>query len=254
MDTNDFYRLDKNELLIRLNEKLRQTKGFEVNERLQWLDYCLFIFKENHKSLELFSQQAGRQSVAIEMFGSEDYTSEVQGNFARHLHNFLVSSQSLVEHTRRLMRKWYVDTEMLVKYQDAVNKNFINDPLSQFIEALRNYCTHRSPVGIIIKTFPGKDSDCNVVSIHKDTLISWNKISKHARLYIEQYDNDIPIMTPVNEYKDKVVQFREELRQEIVSFHAEDIQHAKWFFQAIEYVENDDIDGLVWSMGILKSD
>lgn len=98
--------IDKQKLIHWLETELQKTRGVEISNRLDWLDYCLFIFEENYKELDSYSASTEKPNMAREMFKDKNYSSMVQGQLVRHLHNFLVSSKSLAEHTRRSIRKW----------------------------------------------------------------------------------------------------------------------------------------------------
>ena len=232
-----------------LRVELEKTKGIEISDRLDWLDYCLFIFDENYKELESFSAFSEKPDVAWSSFSNHDYSKHVHGNFVRKLHNFLVSSQSLVEHTRVPMRKWYKKTEFLVTYQDKIDEVFLNDPLTSFISDLRNYCTHKSPIGILTnhQVFPNRR---NTTYIHKDSLLSWKERNKKTIEYLKKYENDIPVMEPIEEYRNKVIEFRIWLRKEIERFHGKEIMETKWYFQAIKLVEEGKYEEMLRSGGM----
>jgi hypothetical protein len=239
--------VDKHKLNAWLRDELSKSTGAEVSARLDWLDYCLFIFEENYKSIESYSSYAEQQNVAVQMFVNKDYSSKVQGTFVRHLHNFLVASKSLVEHTRGSIRAWYSGTDLLRKYQEQVTKTFAGDPLVSFIEDLRDYCVHKSPIEIITHHRIGEDEPSNSTYIHKESILHWSGLSAGGRQFLLQFQSDIPIMEPIIAYKDKVVGFRQWLRSELEEYHAKDIYEAKWYVQAISLAEMDDVEGLIRS-------
>jgi len=239
--------VDWYKLIAWLCDELSKTIGAEVSARLDWLDYCLFIFEENYKSIENYSSYAEQQDVAVQMFVNRDYSSKVQGTFVRHLHNFLVASKSLVEHTRGSIRGWYSETDLLRKYQDQVTKTFVGDPLVSFIENLRDYCVHKSPIGIITHHRIGKDEASNSTYIHKESILQWSGLSAGGKQFLLQFKSDIPIMEPITAYRDKVVGFRQWLRDELEKYHAKDIYEAKWYVQAISLAEKNDVEDLLRS-------
>jgi len=242
--------IDKHKLIAWLGDKLSKTKGAEVSNRLDWLDYCLFLFEENHKSIESYSDYTEQQEVVIQMFTSKNYASTVQGTFVRHLHNFLVSSESLVEHTRGSMRRWYSGTELLKKYETKVRDTFVGDPLVSFIEDLRNYCVHKSPIGIITHHRLSKNDVSNSTYIHRNSILGWSRLSARGKQYLERHQSDVPIMEPITEYKEKVVNFRHWLRREFEDYHAKDIYEAKWYVQAIGFAEKGEFESVFRSCGL----
>ena len=195
--------IDKNKIIQWLESELQSTKGEEVANRLDWLKYCLFIFEENYKELDLYSNSTEKPNMAIDMFRDKDYSSLIQGQLVRHLHNFLVSSQSLVGHTRSSITKWYEKTDFFNSYQQKINTEFLNNPLSSFIKDLRYYCAHRSPVDIITYHNFG-DEITNVSYMKRNSLLEWKSISSASKKYLANYDDNIPVMEPITAYKDKV--------------------------------------------------
>ena len=242
--------IDKQKLIEWLQSELAKTRGAETAARLEWMDYCLFLFEENYRDLERHAFYTQQQDVAVRMFSDSDYASKAQGTFVRHLHNFLVSAKSLVEHTRVSMRKWYADTDFLSRYQNKVTEFFKDDPLVSFIEDLRNYCAHKSPVGIITHHRLASEASSNESFIHKESLMEWGKMSSGGKEYLRRYDSDIPILEPVTSYRNKVVDFRRWLRSELEAYHAQDIYEAKWYVQAISLAEKGDVEGVLKSCGL----
>jgi len=245
-------KIDKNKMIHWLESELQNTKGVEVSNRLDWLDYCLFIFEENYKELDSYSISTEKPNMAIEMFKDRDYSSLIQGQLVRHLHNFLVSSKSLVEHTRRSIRKWYEDTDFMEPYQQRIDSEFVGNPLSSFIEDLRHYCVHRSPIDIITYHNFGNDKITNTSYIKKDSLVQWKSISSGSKKYLTNYEKDIPVMEPITAYKDKVVEFRKWLKRELMTYHKKEIYESKWYVQAINYARKGDYAEIFKSAGIFN--
>jgi hypothetical protein len=242
--------IDKGKLQLWLHDELSKTKGVEVSNRLDWLDYCLFIFEENYKALNEYTNSTQGADAAFEMFKDHAYSSSVHGHFVRHLHNYLVSSKSLVEHTRISMRSWYKDMPLLRIYEEEVKKIFVGDPLTAFIEELRNYCVHKSPIGILTQHELAGEGPYNSTFIHKKSLLDWGSLPKLAKEYLNKFDEDIPIMDPISEYTDKVVSFRKWLRKEFEKYHAQEIYEAKWYVQALRLAEEGNYDLLFRSCGM----
>jgi len=239
--------IDKHKLIRWLYDEFAKTKGAEVSRRLDWLDYCLFIFEENYRSVDTYSTYTEEQEVAVQMFADRDYAAKVQGTFVRHLHNFLVSSKSLVEYTRESIREWYAGSDLLRTYEDQVRKTFVNDPLVSFIEDLRNYCVHKSPIGIFTHHQLGNDKVSNLTYIHKKSILDWSNLSADGKRFLLQFHADIPIMEPIAAYRDKVVGFRRWLGQELKNYHAKDIHESKWYVQACDLAEKEDYEDLLRS-------
>jgi hypothetical protein len=94
-----------------------------------------------------------------------------------------------------------------------VRDTLAGDPLASFIEDLRDYCVHKSPIGIITHHRLGKSDVSNSTYIHKSSILSWESLSAGGKPYLARHQSDIPIMEPITEYKEKVGNFRYRLRR-----------------------------------------
>jgi hypothetical protein len=148
------------------------------------------------------------------------------------------------------MRKWYRNEEMLDIYQQRVIGQFVDNPLVSFVEALRNYCVHQSPIGIVTHHKLQDSESPNETFIHKESLLEWSGFSKKAKEYALSYDQDIPLMRPILDYHDKVVVFGEWLLKELKAYHSKEIRERKWYLQAIRFAEEGNFEMIFRSGGM----
>jgi len=55
------------------------------------------------------------------------------------LHNYLASAKTLIDHTRILVEELYKNTDFWAEYEARKKETFIDSPLAQFVQNLRNY-------------------------------------------------------------------------------------------------------------------
>lgn len=78
------------------------------------------------------------------MKGFEDlYSSHaVMREAVRRLHNFLAAAMTLVDHTRVMIAEHYTHTQVERNFKKGIEANFASNPMTRFIQDLRNYMVH----------------------------------------------------------------------------------------------------------------
>lgn len=134
----------------------------------------------------------------------------------RHIHNFLTSITTLVDHTRNLMKEDFIKPEHLEEYQNKVKVIFATDPLTQFLQDFRNYITHYEVPHIgLNKSFGSSlaDAKSGELIIDLDHLQSGFHWSSPSRSFIESNKPQIRMLKLVDEYELKSKNFYNELMQ-----------------------------------------
>jgi hypothetical protein len=144
-------------------------------------------------------------------------------------HNFVAGAMSRVDHTRKTYRRLYRSKETFRHYQGRIDKDFANDPLSQFVEDLRNYCLHYSSSPITVRTtFPNENAPPvrKVYLLWKD-LKSFKEWSPLAKEYITSKQEDVNLLEVAIAYYDKVSNFNEWFKALQSEVHAEDLKRLR---------------------------
>ncbi len=150
---------------------------------------------------------------------------------SRHIHNFVASSKTLVDHTRVFMQKNYAGTQMHKYYQDQITSTFSTDPISKFVHDLRNYMLHKglpnSHMFMSLEQDPAKpDRGAEITTgIRLDTksLLEWSGWTAPAKQYLNQGGEYIYIDQFVDEYLTRVNQFHSWLEASLREHHAVDL-------------------------------
>ena len=127
-----------------LQERIKSHPGKPVFEALRIYDMSKFILDGNSSQLRqliciLEDPKDPAQIVGVDR---RTYLQWLFVDVNRHLHNFLTSITTLIDHTRSLMDEDFVKPEHRQEYQIKVEAVFANDPLAQFLKKFRNYITH----------------------------------------------------------------------------------------------------------------
>jgi hypothetical protein len=127
----------------------------------------------------------------------------------RLLHNYVAGVKSLVDHTRRIAKK-LIDGDNLVTYEQRVDSDFKDDPLTAFLHDLRNYLLHVSlpPVRSTMR-FSQNAIDSVVIELSPQDLLHWDGWGKPSVQFIKAHTSGIPLASLVADYERKVFQFYE---------------------------------------------
>jgi len=151
-------------------------------------------------------------------------------HMVRLLHNYLASAKTLVEHTRTVIRDWYKGSEFLKEYKEEVTRRFNNNPLSAFIEDLRNYALHYSlpitglRVGVVNDPTTHEQSERVTFFVDKTTLFQWSNWSK-GKMFLHLADDEIVIEKLADDYYQQVIEFHAWMHNRLEQIHASDL---KW--------------------------
>jgi hypothetical protein len=155
-----------------------------------------------------------------------EYMDELQ----RVLHNYVSSTQSLVEHQRRHYAALHEEKKSFPEYQNEINCRFVNDPLSNFIKQLRHYFSHYgTPSLASTRVFDDIAKELSILLVIKtDVLLNgcykWNA---PAKKYLEQLTEEVNISEIISAYHNHVNDFQQWYEN----------QQNEIFYEEIGYIE-----------------
>ncbi|MBS64299.1 MAG: hypothetical protein CMN27_15305 [Salinisphaera sp.] len=172
------------------------------------------------------------QGTNLMMQEDRDPGQQAHRELNRHVHNFVSSALTLIEHTRNFMRKNYADTNMLADYEKQVVQTFAQSPVAQFIQGLRNYMLHRGlPNSRMFMTFIADPSGENGmgtmetgVTYDTSSLLDWSDWRPQAITYLEQAGKSVDPQAFTEEYVTLVNQFQDWLDSALDAYHESDLK------------------------------
>lgn len=203
---------------------------YGIRQQLLAFNTSIYIFDKNFEELHRLINFLLNHPEA-EMLLSErnkDRLRGVQIDIIRRLHNFVAASLSLIDHTRRLYKKLYADSDQFPEYQAKVDSEFKVDPLSQFIKCLRQYCQHyKAPdIGIkvtVTQSEEGMTEQKQSILMLDDlkTFDSWNS---HAKKFIDSQGEAIDILEVASAYREKVITFYKWFQSRQIDIHSDELK------------------------------
>lgn len=205
-------------------------KEFELIGRIQFVHQGLFInhiefCKSYHQSRLTEIKFSGGRVI----YSNNEPLIDARRDMVRTMTNVIFSAKILIEHTRNTMKKYTkLGHKDISDYNEMlVEKNFLNDPLSNFMEILRNHVTHVGLIPITVEKdfywFPYFYPNY-VYNFDKNTLMEWEglqvgqlgskdiskaKIGERRKKlcaiqYLESSENQIEISMALKMYIEKL--------------------------------------------------
>ena len=202
---------------MQLADAFRFTKGHAIYWLIHSISISYGTFAGNEQELLRKLEQHADFASLWEFDGLRNRT-KLQAEFReiiRLLHNYVASTKSLVDHTRRIARKLLIGKH-LDEYQKRVDSNFKEDSLTTFLQDLRNYLLHVSypPVNRTIRFEPTHIKSVGIELAVKQ-LLKWDGWNSRSLDFIKSHDDGIALAGLVSEYSTKVLAFYDWLQKHI---------------------------------------
>jgi hypothetical protein len=212
-----------------LQKEILAMPEFKLREKLYGFQSSIYILEGNFHDLYVAIQSVVENPEDAQ---TADYNhsaiNDTRIEIGRRLHNFVAAAKSLIDHARRFYRNLYVETNNFPDYITKIQVTFINDPLSEFVKSLREYCVHyKSPVICIRQSFT-REGDSFVarrtvyLNVNQtQTDFTW---TPSAKKYIAENDREgIDILKVITEYRNKVFEFYEWFQGRQMEIHADEL-------------------------------
>lgn len=209
-------------------EKLMSLDGWRIGEKIERLEISIFIFRGNFedimKSIEFFKSSS---SLILHDVRNRNELHQFFKEVTRLLHNYLASAMTLVDHTRILVRELYGGETFLEfnnEYDSKIKTCFVENPLHQFIQELRNYIVH--------KELPIVGSKLNLEEIKADLIIDISELrnnfhwKKSAKEFIDSKGDDEKLGSITSDYFKLVLDFHDWFYARQLEIHSEIFKEA----------------------------
>lgn len=217
-----------------LLRQISESEGSSYLDRVHQRSFSFNIFQMNALELIEAAQRVKDPDQGVLLMMEKNHEAGLQAHreLNRHVHNFVSSSLTLVEHTRVFMRKHYTGTKLFETYERQVIATFAKSPIAQFVQGLRNYMLHKGlPNSSMFMKFEANPSERDgsgtmETGVQYDTasLLNWKDWKPVARTYLEQAGEHLDIHEFTLEYLTFVKQFHEWLDATLAMHHHSDLQ------------------------------
>lgn len=215
-------------------EQIKDSAGSRYLNLAHQRSFSLNVFQMNAVELMEVAQRVKdpNQGMNLMMQNNREAGTQAHRELNRHVHNFVSSALTLVEHTRVFMRKHYAATDLLTIYEKQVTATFAQSPVAQFVQGLRNYMLHRGmPNSSMFMKFTadpevsdGSGTMETGVRYDTNSLLDWKEWKPVARAYLEQAGDYLDLHESAQEYLTLVNQFHGWLDATLEAHHQTDLQ------------------------------
>lgn len=220
--------MSRGKRILELMQELAEMPEYQLVMQLQGLSISIYTFDRNYADLCNLITFLASDPRADSLFGlrNRDQLMLVMKDIIRLLHNYVASALSLIDHTRRLHKKLYADSGDFPDYQSRINRDFAQDPLSQFVRDLRRYCQHyRAPNLDVTESWNrGDERVSRTVNLLVEDLRMFEDWSATATRYLDTAGEKVDVLEVATHYRNKVIAFYEWFQSRQGEIHAEEIQ------------------------------
>lgn len=214
-------------------QKIHASSGVKFLNQLHARSFSLNIFQMN--ALELMEAtrkvRDPEQGLSLMSQDNKEAGQQAHRELSRHVHNFVASAKTLVDHTRVFIEEHYADTTVLSSYKDQITSTFANEPVSKFVHDLRNYMLHKGlPNSHMFMYFeqdpekPERGAELTTgIRLDTESLLEWSGWTAPAKQYIESAGEYINIHQFSEEYLVRVNRFHSWLEALLHEHHATDL-------------------------------
>lgn len=223
--------MERNLEIMFLMDELQAMPEYQLVLQLKGFTTSIFVFEHNFHQLCGLIRQLNHAPESDPIFTLRNRThlqTELL-HLIRLIHNYVAASQSLIDHTRNFYRKSYEGTGKFSDYQEKVEREFVNDPLAQFVKCLRQYCQHyRAPnVGMTFYFDRGDGKSLVKFNLLKTDLEQFDSWNKKAKEFLSSIDAEIDILALATAYKIKVEHFYRWFEQRLTDIHQVELNRFK---------------------------
>lgn len=214
--------MTKGDEIDKVATELQISEEFKIFSLCNNLNSSIKILEKNYLLLEEHFEKHAKLSVnkGAFMVTQVDHRIELveyMDELNRLVHNYVASSQSLVDLQREHYRELHEQKNSFPDYQKRVDDEFKNNPLCRFIQDLRNYFLHKGIPPItsqrVLNGLTGEIK--SLILLNKEMLLSttydWKK---EAEIFINSLDRDLCLSDIFKKYHKHVFCFQSWFREE----------------------------------------
>lgn len=232
------------ETFLQRVRELGGSPGRQSAHLLEALAVSRHTFQQNYAELEFYlaAQENDAQQTRRIARRSPDVCEAVLNETVRLLHNYVTGAKTLVAHTRNLWDALFKESGEFPEFQQQIDDEFTEDPLTQFVQRLRAYCLHWRPVepGMTVTRVIGEYQMTRTVSLRVEDLSEWDDWTAPARAFLRSSGKEIPLLSTCRRYRDKVAAFTDWFEERARSLRRSELEdyEARWEAVHIAELEN----------------
>jgi len=212
--------------ILRLQTEIEASRGWFLHRQFAKMEIPYYVLFGNARQLLDMAIRHNDPSQTSHLWDIRN-RAKMQAELnetVRLVHNFVAAAKSLVDHTRSIAEETF-EPALFERYCHEVKARFAEDPLSQFVQQLRNYALHCTTPEIVAQFHYSEGDEKSQLVLSVRSLLQWSRWNTFSRAFISSHKTDIPIRSVVDSYCVKADEFRKWLIDLFASEFAVEISH-----------------------------
>lgn len=231
-----------------LYARIHSSLGMKFLNKLHERSFSLNIFQMNALELIEATRKLRDPDLGLPLMfdANREASQQAHRELNRHIHNFVASAKSLVDHTRVFLKESYANSAILESIQLKIKNTFSESPVTAFVHDLRNYMVHKglpnSHVFMDWRQDPSAGASSQVTSgirFDKQSLAGWSSWTAPAKHYMEQCGEYIDIHRFTDEYVVAVTRFHSWLEYTLREHHSAELDELEDLYRQAALQEAD---------------
>jgi hypothetical protein len=215
-----------------IDKEIRESDALGIYNRLMYLNNIFYIYERNYFEFEKLLTAFHTPQIILPLFDEEkrDDFHLLINELIRYLHNYVTSAATLKDHARIMIRAAYKNSEFLAEYQTKIDNVFTNDPISVFVQDLRNYTLHCalpatfSQIQFLQDQKTKQQIPITRALLDKDSLLHGYKWKPASKEYLAEAPDEIDLLVLLNTHHDKYVSFYDWLINRLKDIHGDELE------------------------------
>ena len=216
-----------------LYARIHSSPGMKFLNELHARSFSLNIFQMNALELTEATRKVRDPDLGPSLMfeANREAGQQAHRELNRHIHNFVASAKSLVDHTRVFLNASYAESAVFETIQIKIKSTFSDSPVTAFVHDLRNYMVHKglpnSQMFLDWHQDPSTGAGPQVTSgirFHTESLTGWSGWTAPAKRYIEQCGEHLDIHRFTDEYVVAVTLFHAWLERTLREHHSPELR------------------------------
>lgn len=206
--------------------EMESLKGFRIINDIELLKGTNYIFINNFFELKNIIEKS-EQDIEIWYLKNRRQLDFVLLEVTRLLHNYSASVLTLIDHTRNF-RKKIKEKNLEKTFEREIQRLGVNEVVG-FMKQLRQYLQHYSlPITKANLAINGNNYEQKII-LDKNKLLKWNRWNSNSKKYIDNFEEDIEIISFCEEYYNLIEKFYNFLYNEVLRAYNNEIRDVQEF-------------------------
>lgn len=227
---NEADELTPKDRLDDVQRRMREHPGYREHMACEELARTVnaVLVRNLDELLALLAQPTWDQTLAVELFQNmyrPDAREAYEAAVTQRLHNYVAGAATLVDHTRRLMKR---RTGAIAEEFERRKGEVIAHPEILFIKDLRNFVLHQAHpfLGHTVRILDPEGPATGEIELSATNLLGWNGWKAPARGFIKSQPESFALRPIVLRHGQLMVSLHNQLHKELTEANTADLEDA----------------------------